>query len=92
MNCSNKNLHGLWDHVCAKPIDLTFLQWYNEYNKTSERLEAQDKSKGEKSVAFLSELFWFFYRGHESGEGVEAVANREVLFPCAGNSLLDSSF
>jgi len=85
-------LHDLWGHVSAKPIDLVFRQWYNEYNKTSERLEAQDKSKGEKRVAFLSKLFWFFYRGHESGEEVGTVANREVLFPCAGSSLLDSGF
>ena len=88
----NKNLHDLSGHVCAKPIDLTFRHWYNEYNKTSERLEAQDKSKGEKRVAFLRKLFWFFYRGHESGEEVGVVANREVLFLCAGNSLFDSSF
>jgi len=85
-------LHDLWGHVSAKPIDLIFLQWYNKYNKTSERLEAQDKSKGEKRGAFLSKLFWFFYRGRESGEECEAVANREVLFPCAGNSLFDSGF
>ena len=32
----------------AKPIDPEFRQWYNEYNKTSERLEAQGKSKDEK--------------------------------------------
>lgn len=38
----------------------------------------------------LGNLFQFFYRGHESGEECVAVANREVLFPCAGNSLLDS--
>lgn len=43
-----KNLHDLSGHVCAKPIDLTFQQWYNEYTKISEWLEAQDKSKGEQ--------------------------------------------
>lgn len=47
MNYSNKNLHDLSGHVCAKPIDRTFRQWYNEYTKKSERLEAQDKSRDE---------------------------------------------
>lgn len=51
----NENLHDLLGHVCAKPIDLTFLQWYNEYNKTSERLEAQGKPKDEdKDLSYLN--------------------------------------
>ena len=73
------------------PLTLYFCNGIMDTTKYQNGLKHK-ASRRMKRAAFLSELLRFFYRGHESGEDYDTAVNREVLFPCAGNSLLDSSF